>query len=244
MVKKRVMHSLSVLCLACIIVLIFMIAKKTSVQLDNYMVFGEKIGNNEYEEVFMSQVDEEKIKTSNSTFTSQVESRIFLKMLQENVSKKINGKMIPIQDVIKKSNYISVYVGNIDFIDKIKLNSETKEVTYDLDLLQRQMDITIMNIYHIVEELKSHNEYCKIMVLSSYFPYYDIPFQNASELQQIFNQFNEELKTLCIDSEVTYLDISLLSSTNYFEESTYTINECGLQYIGNILYHCAIVGIC
>ena len=106
MIKKRVMNSLSVLCMVLLVVLIVLIAKKTNVQLDNYMIFGEKIGNNEYENVFMKQVDNKKIRTSNSTFTSQVESKTFLKMLQENVAKKIDNKMVPIQDVIQKSNYI------------------------------------------------------------------------------------------------------------------------------------------
>ena len=106
MIKKRVMNSLSILCMVLLVVLIVLIAKKTNVQLDNYMIFGEKIGNNEYENVFMKQVDNKKIRTSNSTFTSQVESKTFLKMLQENVAKKIDNKMVPIQDVIQKSNYI------------------------------------------------------------------------------------------------------------------------------------------
>ena len=79
MIKKRVMNSLSILCMVLLVVLIVLIAKKTNVQLDNYMIFGEKIGNNEYENVFMKQVDNKKIRTSNSTFTSQVESKTFLK---------------------------------------------------------------------------------------------------------------------------------------------------------------------
>ena len=43
MIKKRVMNSLSVLCMVLLVVLIVLIAKKTNVQLDNYMIFGEKI---------------------------------------------------------------------------------------------------------------------------------------------------------------------------------------------------------
>ena len=62
MIKKRVMNSLSILCMVLLVVLIVLIAKKTNVQLDNYMIFGEKIGNNEYENVFMKQVDNKKNK--------------------------------------------------------------------------------------------------------------------------------------------------------------------------------------
>lgn len=243
MIKKRVMNSLSVLCTVLLVVLIVLIAKKTDMQLDNYMIFGEKIGNNEYEDVFMKQVDNEKIKTSNSTFTSQVESKTFLKMLQENVAKKIDNKMVPIQDVIQKSNYISIYIGNNDFIDKIKFDKATKQAKYDLDVLQRQMDITTMNVYHILEEIKNINEYCKIIVLSIYFPYYDLKSPALEELQNFFNVFNDELAQLCMDSKASYLDISLLSSSNFLE-STYTINDAGHQYLGNKIYQCAIEGIC
>lgn len=44
MIKKRVMNSLSILCMVLLVVLIVLIAKKTNVQLDNYMIFGEKSG--------------------------------------------------------------------------------------------------------------------------------------------------------------------------------------------------------
>lgn len=244
MIKKRVMNSLSVLCMLLLVVLIVLIAKKTNVQLDNYMIFGEKIGNNEYENVFMKQVDNEKIRTSNSTFTSQVESKTFLKMLQENVAKKIDNKMVPIQDVIQKSNYISIYIGNTDFIDKIKFDKTTKEANYDLEVLQRQIDMTTLNVYHIIEEIKNINEYCKIIVLSTYFPYYDLESHALEELQNFFNTFNDELEQLCKDSNASYLDISLLGKSNYFLESTYTINDAGHQYLGNKIYQCAIDEIC
>ena len=39
MIKKRVMNSLSILCMVLLVVLIVLIAKKTNVQLDNYMIF-------------------------------------------------------------------------------------------------------------------------------------------------------------------------------------------------------------
>ena len=96
----------------------------------------------------------------------------------------------------------------------------------------------------LIEEIKNINEYCKIIVLSTYFPYYDLESHALEELQNFFNTFNDELEQLCKDSNASYLDISLLGKSNYFLESTYTINDAGHQYLGNKIYQCAIDEIC
>ena len=62
--------------------------------------------------------------------------------------------------------------------------------------------------------------------------------------QDIITWINDELEQLCKDSNASYLDISLLGKSNYFLESTYTINDAGHQYLGNKIYQCAIDEIC
>ena len=239
--KKRILSSLSILCLFSVVILVVLIAKKTNVTLDNYMIFGEKIGQNEYEDLFMSKVDSKLIRTSDSTFTSnEVESSLFLKMLHDNVSKKIDGKMVCIGDVIKKSNYVSLYVGNVDLLNKIRFDSAMKKATYDLEVLERQIDIISFNIYQIIEEIKIYNEYCNIVVLSNYFPYYDLNAIQLSELKEVFLKLNQSIFDVCQETMVSYTDIALLGTTDYLNETAYTINDKGHQYLSDKIYQCAI----
>ncbi len=243
--KDKLMKSFSCLCIILVFILVVLIAKKTDVTMDNYMILGERIGNNQHENFFMERVDEKVIKTSNSTFTLEhISSGQMLKMLQENVSKKINGEFVQIKDVIQKSNCISLFAGNSDFVDKIKIDPQTKTATYDYDVLNRQVDITVMNICNIVEEIRLYNSYCDIILASAFFPYYDLNQSQYQEIISIFCSLNRSLQEICQETNLYFLDIGLLNNSNYLNENTYTINDEGSQYLGEKIFHCAIDKIC
>lgn len=243
--KKKILNSLSLLCIFSIVLMVTLIMKKSRIERNTYMVFGEKKYMEEHIQYVLDHANQKLFKQTDDTFvTSNSNSSILLKMLQENVSKKINHKMVPIADVITCSNYISIFLGNSDFTDKIRYNNQEKSLKYDIDILNRQIEITTLNVFHIIEEIQSINAVAKIILVGAYLPYYDSNVNQIYELGNIFSKLNHSLKDVCQETQISFVDISLLENKNYYATNSDEINESGLNYLNQKVYRCAMENIC
>ena len=155
--KKKIFNSLSMFCILGIILMITLIINKSNISRNTYMVIGQKLYVKEHMKYMLDSVDNKKITKGDDTFVfNNCSSSNLLKMLQENIKKSSNQKMIAISDVINLSNYITIFLGNNDLTDKIKYTNQ--ELKYDLDILNRQIEITSLNTYHIIDEIKLKND--------------------------------------------------------------------------------------
>lgn len=241
--KKKIFNSLSMFCILGIILMITLIINKSNISRNTYMVIGQKLYVKEHMKYMLDSVDNKKITKGDDTFVfNNCSSSNLLKMLQENIKKSSNQKMIAISDVINLSNYITIFLGNNDLTDKIKYTNQ--ELKYDLDILNRQIEITSLNTYHIIDEIKLKNDEAKIMLVGFYLPYYNASFNKLTELEKVFNNLNDSLKEVCLLSNASFVDISLLENKKYYQENSYEFNQNGIDYLNKKIVSCALENKC
>lgn len=239
---KKIMYNLGIgSSVIAIILLIALIAKKADVKMDNYMVIGDTIGDNYHAYDLYTQMDKDTIVTYNTTFTSKnLSTTNMLKIVDENAKKQLDGKSVSIKDVILKSNYICYVVGNSDLSSKIKIDKANRKATFDVDVLNRQINISGNNVYNIVDTMIEYNKYSTILLVGAYMPYIDLETEQIEIIDEIFSGYNETLKQIAIDTNVNFIDISSLSDDEYLHISDYTINRKGSEYISDRIYSCVI----
>lgn len=238
MIKNKIYRSLIFLCVVLIVVITTMIYSKKADPDDNYMVFGNKIDNNNHEKLLMDLDNNNYFNSSNSTFTSNnINTSTLLRLIENNSKKSIDGKLVKISEVIKSSKCMSLVIGNGDLTDKIDYNRENKELNYDFDLLYRQIEISSANIHSIIDEIHSINNNIDVFVIGAYNPFYDYFGINKDALHTIFNAYNNYIKDICIQTNSNFIDVSLLSSVDYFVNDGYTINGDGSEYLANKIYY-------
>ena len=143
----------------------------------------------------------------------------FIKDIEDNV--KINDKNI--QNILIKADFITLSVGMNDLFSNITFNNDfsvndlyTKfeEVVVDLEKLFKLLrtyskeDIIYIGIYNCLKE---------------------------SELEEFFIYVNEQLKKLCDNYKITYLDIYTdFNDETYFDNpNSYFPNKNGYKFISN-----------
>ena len=82
------------------------------------------------------------------------------------------------------------------------------------------------------------------MLVGFYLPYYNASFNKLTELEKVFNNLNDSLKEVCLLSNASFVDISLLENKKYYQENSYEFNQNGIDYLNKKIASCALENKC
>ncbi len=155
-----------------------------------------------------------------------------LKMVENNTAILKDNKKYHINDAIKHTKYVTISVGISDIIKLIKLDTFKNTLTYDKEVVDRNLDIMQSNIYSVVEELKQKIDEKNIYLISYYFPYPAYMTALKEEDIAVFNKLNDYIKEVAKDTNTNYVDISSVSSLTFIpNEKNYHPASEGYRYI-------------
>ena len=138
----------------------------------------------------------------NDSFTSPFMSSSFLnRMLESDASKIVDDKIVKLSNLIKNSNDIFINIGLIDITSNIKENTINNTLTYDLELLSRQMQLSMDFVIQIIDKVCLINNNANIYLIKQSYPYKVVNL----EIETIFNSYNEFLNNLAIERDFKYI---------------------------------------
>lgn len=122
-----------------------------------------------------------------------MDSSYLVKVLKNNYSKTIKGKVISVSAYIKKQNIIIVNIGEYD-INKTINSSEHQYDFLDKEILERQINILLTNVDFILSLIKEINHNCSIKLCEiTNTKLTETPFIN-----DIYNEINDNYHKLAI----------------------------------------------
>lgn len=129
-----------------------------------------------------------------------MDSSHLLKMMNQDCSKNINGKIINLSTYIKQKDVIIINIGSYE-IDKLFVANNNNEITYDNDLIDRQIKILLSNIELIISHIKNINSRCYLSLYKL-----NCPFEkDCFEINSIYNKINNNLNEIAQINNVTLI---------------------------------------
>lgn len=126
----------------------------------------------------------------NDTFTSDFMDSNYLKeLLINDASKQIDGKIVKLSNLIKNSKNVYINIGSIDLNTLIEQDNINNKLNYDLQLIERKLEIYFANINIIKEKIIDINKKTNICFISLSYPY----SINDDNIKEIYEKINEKL---------------------------------------------------
>lgn len=167
---------------------------------------------------------------------SSLDSSSLLRFLEVRATIIKENESAKISDLIKKSKYITIQVGLVDFLANIRFNKSEEKFYYNVEVIEREVSQIQENIYNIVNEIKEINNKANIYVLGYYFPYPSIKESEKAIGLELYGQLNSALRLGSYDAGATFVDISELSSEEYLSnKNTMVLNDLGQEKIASIV---------
>ena len=163
--------------------------------------------------------DSLEIKKYESFTNNNKRSIDFVKDIEDNI--KINGKNI--QNILIKANIITLSVGMNDLFSNVTFNNDFS--VNDLYMKFEEVMVDLENLFKLLRT------YSKEDII--YIGIYNCLKENS--LDEFFIYANEQLKKLCDNYKITYLDIyNDFNNTSYFDNpNSYFPNKDGYELISN-----------
>ncbi|MCI5744698.1 MAG: hypothetical protein MR270_00200 [Erysipelotrichaceae bacterium] len=182
---KKLIFTISIPLLIIIaLILSISINYKSKTYVNSKLIIGEKVNNN-----MINSSD------YNDSFTAQNMSCSFLKkMIDEDASKIIDGKIVKLSKCIKKSSNIIINIGNYDMSAKISHNTYNNSLIYDYEILLCQIEINEDFLKQIIKSVQQINKEIKIYILSIKYPY-SIKDEKLMKIYDMLNYRYEQITT-------------------------------------------------
>lgn len=195
-----------------------------------YLVMGDYISHNQ---VFDSQevvsfsnivgdflLQEDLIQEVNSQYLkNNMTSKQMLEIIESNSYKKDEKNL---QDLIKKSEYISISLGINDIASQIKYNSNKKALIYDEDIIEQKIGMFKHNYHEILDEIKQLNKDAKIVLIGCY------GFYNQSEVSSMLN---DAVNEVAMEFEAYYVDVSDITDKYMYQENELYLTDLGQEEV-------------
>lgn len=212
--------------------------KKNEQKPSMYMAIGDSLlvyssyGNRVYEGLKDKKIDSYSDIVKRSSLDSESLLR-FIGVKATIIKEKENQNIV---DLIKKSKYITIQIGQTDLNSNLRFNSVEEKFYYNVNVIERAVAQVQENIYNIVNEIKQINKSVKIYVIGYYFPYPSINENEKVIGLEIYGQLNEALRLGAYDSDAKFIEISDLSDVKYLPNKSNTIlNEEGIEQLSKII---------
>ena len=163
--------------------------------------------------------DSLEIKKYESFTNNNKRSIDFVKDIEDNI--KINGKNI--QNILIKANIITLSVGMNDLFSNVTFNNDFS--VNDLYMKFEEVMVDLENLFKLLRT------YSKEDII--YIGIYNCLKENS--LDEFFIYANEQLKKLCDNYKITYLDIyNEFNDSTYFDNpNSYFPNKAGYKLISS-----------
>lgn len=184
-----------------------------------------------------SLMEAKKIKKYYKDFSRyNMKSSELLKIIERDAIGIIENESYKVSNLIRGSKVITLSIGLQDFITCFTYSSQNKTLSFNQQTIQERLEMVQLNIFQIIEEIKTINETAKIFLLGYYFLYPWIELNQRATAIAMFGEINEYYQEIARDSEVTYIDISAVGDQQYLPSlvSTYPDIE-GYKLIANTL---------
>ncbi len=167
---------------------------------------------------------------------SSLDSSSLLRFLEVKATIIKENESAKISDLIKKSKYITIQVGLVDFLANIRFSVAEEKFYYNVEIIEREVAQIQGNIYNIVNEIKEINSKANIYVLGYYFPYPNIKQNEKAIGLELYGQLNASLRLGSYDAGANFIDISELSSEEYLpSKETTLLNDEGQKKLASII---------
>ena len=127
------------------------------------------------------------------TFTSSfMDSSYLLKLLSFDASKSNEGTIEKLSDIIKKSSFIIINIGLIDFDNLIKIDETNNILIYDEEMLYQKSEIFYSNLKNIITHIYKYNKSIDLYVKKISYHYYI----NNDNLLTFYSLVNENIQEI------------------------------------------------
>lgn len=157
--------------------------------------------NNNQKDTALIGINQYVIDDVDTSFASDfMDSSHLLKMVDLDCSKNISGKIIKLSTYIKQKDEIIINIGSYE-IEKLFITNNNNEITYDNDLIDRQIKILLSNIELIIHQIKAINARCYLYLCKLNSPFEKDYF----EIISIYNKINNNLNEIAQINNVTLI---------------------------------------
>lgn len=159
----------------------------------------------------------EHLSACDATFLNEsMTTAYILKMFEQNASKICDHRLVSLSSLLKNKTYMILQLSMYDFTQYVTINSYENKMTYDLDILSRQLETTLSMINNIINEITTINPLLTIIHIGYYYPFsiYD------SQIFDLFEEANVQYKQLAAEVKQQYIDFFDQSDKNLFVESS------------------------
>ena len=179
--KKIIYFSILIFLVISIISLTFLIVHKQKSFKENGVLLGSPIENIKISKEY------------NDSFVYEYATATHIqKMIELDASKTLDGKIVKLSTLINNATFIVINVGTNDLTNYININSFKNTLSYDIEVLERQISIIISSVSASINSISTINNKCEIYLLNQQYPFaiYDETIDN------LFNSLNESYEIL------------------------------------------------
>lgn len=179
--KKIIYFSILIFLVISIISLTFLIVHKQKSFKENGVLLGSPIENIKISKEY------------NDSFVYEYATATHIqKMIELDASKTLDGKIVKLSTLINNATFIVINVGTNDLTNYININSFKNTLSYDIEVLERQISIIISSVSASINSISTINNKCEIYLLNQQYPFaiYDETIDN------LFTSLNESYEIL------------------------------------------------
>lgn len=123
------------------------------------------------------------------TFTNEfINSNYLLKLIENDASKSVDGKLVKLTSLIKKANIIILNIGEFEINSLIDNNQNN----YDVQIIDRTIDIYLNNLNAILNKIEDINDDSLIYVCNITYP-----LSNYDDtLSTVYKTLNESINEI------------------------------------------------
>lgn len=155
-----------------------------------------------------------------------IESKSLLKMVNQNAYSQ--KEKININSLLKKTDILYVSIGEYDLLKNVSLIDKELVVSENQSLIE----LFSLNLVNIIEEILLINSKIRINIISLYNPYVNDFSDFYRSFNLLVNDYNKEIKNICLENYCNYIDISSISEKIV---SFNTIKECDFHFVEELL---------
>lgn len=157
--------------------------------------------DNDKLEIFVNEFSKEDYRTTD-----------LIRDIKDNISKEINGKNKTIQNVLIKSDLITLSIGNSELLKNLELSSD-----FGINDLSKRFDSYINDLDSLLSLIRQYSK--ETIILTGYYNPTDY------DLNDLFTNLNNQVKNLCNKYDIIYIDTTDISSYVVNKNNIYPSKE-------------------